>query len=334
MLTEWGDYWGRSLNVDNKRSRTGVLYGMARPIRIEFAGAIYHVMARGNDKRVTFRDDHDFRTFQGCMAEVAHRFDLDILGYCLMTNHVHLLIRTPVGGLSNAMKWLFGVYTMKFNHRHKRVGHLFQGRYKALLVDKDSYLLEVSRYIHLNPCRAGIVEHPEEYPWSSMRGIMQGFLKPISVLSQFHSLKDYRAFVLEGLGSERDLEKEIKHGAFLGPDTFVERIRKQHRFCRMREISFIEQIRGPAASRIEAILEGQPRLAAMMAWWMWGGASQAAIGRRYGISRSMVCKTIERARKVRDEDAAFRGLLMCLEERIQRSRTDPRETLVGSTFKD
>ena len=142
---------------------------MARPLRIEFSGAIYHVTSRGNARCAIYEDDEDRRAFLSALDRVMVRFHWICHAYCLMDNHYHLLIETPEGNLSQGMRQLNGVYTQGFNRRHNRVGHLFQGRFKAIVVDRDSYLLELCRYIVLNPVRAGEVSRPEEYRWSSYR---------------------------------------------------------------------------------------------------------------------------------------------------------------------
>ena len=130
---------------------------MARPLRIEWPGALYHVTDRGNERQLIFRDDQDRRKFLHYFEETIEKFGLIVHALCLMPNHYHIEIETPNGNLSKAMQWLKTTYTVYFNHRHSRSGHLFQGRYKSIVVEKDSYLLELSRYIHLNPVRAGLV---------------------------------------------------------------------------------------------------------------------------------------------------------------------------------
>ena len=124
---------------------------MPRPLRLEFPGACYHVLSRGNERKAIFREGVDYEIFLGLLKDCADRFDLLVHAWCLMPNHFHLLLETKDSNLSQAMKRLLGVYTMRFNSKHHRRGHLFQGRYKAFLVDKDNYFLELSRYIHLNP---------------------------------------------------------------------------------------------------------------------------------------------------------------------------------------
>src|SRR4030042_6670680 len=140
---------------------------MARPLRIEFPGAVYHVTSRGNERKAIFRDDQDRKMFLDALVEVARRYNWLCHAYCLMGNH--LLIDTPDGNLSIGMRQLNGICTQRFNKRHGRVGHLFQGRFKAVLVQKDSHLLEACRYVVLNPVRAKGGERPEEWVWSSYR---------------------------------------------------------------------------------------------------------------------------------------------------------------------
>ncbi|MCH8056115.1 MAG: transposase, partial [Deltaproteobacteria bacterium] len=143
---------------------------MARPLRIEYPGATYHVTSRGNERKAIFRGDLDRRKFLELLSSSVEQFILQLHAYVFMDNHYHLLVETPEGGLSRAVRYLNGVYTQYFNRRHRRVGHLFQGRYKAILIDKDSYLAELSRYIHLNPWRVRSgVKDPLRYRWSSLR---------------------------------------------------------------------------------------------------------------------------------------------------------------------
>lgn len=142
---------------------------MSRPARLEFSGAVYHVIARGNEQRDVFRDDSDRETYLRRLVHYRDRFRFRLYAYCLMTNHVHLALETGPVPLSRVVLALHGSYAQAFNQRHQRVGHLFQGRYKALLVQKTSYLLALVRYIHENPVKAGIVSEPRLYRWSSDR---------------------------------------------------------------------------------------------------------------------------------------------------------------------
>ena len=141
---------------------------MARPLRIEYPNAFYHLISRGNERKVIFQSNEDYELFLECLEEACCRFDVQIHTYCLMPNHIHLLAQTKEANLSQFMKRLLDVYTIRYNRRHKRYGHLFQGRYKSYLIEEDNCLVALSRYIHLNPVKAGIVKHARMYPRSSM----------------------------------------------------------------------------------------------------------------------------------------------------------------------
>jgi REP element-mobilizing transposase RayT len=147
---------------------------MARPLRLEFPGAVYHVIVRGNERRAIFREDEDRERYLERLAHYRERFGFQLLAYCLMGNHVHLAIRTGESPLSRIMACLQSSYTQWFNRRHGRVGHLFQGRYKAFLVQEDPYLLGLVRYIHENPVRARVAKRARDYLWSSDRYYRKG----------------------------------------------------------------------------------------------------------------------------------------------------------------
>jgi len=140
---------------------------MARPLRIEYEGAVYHVTSRGNARSDIYLSDDDREMFLDVLSHVVDRFGWLCHAYCLMTNHFHLMIETPQANLSRGMRQLNGMYTQRFNRKHGRVGHVFQGRFKSIVVDKDAYLLELSRYIIRNPVAAGMVVNVGDWPWSS-----------------------------------------------------------------------------------------------------------------------------------------------------------------------
>ena len=186
---------------------------MARPMRIEYRGAVYHVICRGNNRQVIFRDDADRKRYLEKLSLYCQEKNVDLLSYCLLSNHVHLLVETPEGNLSKMMQAFQTSYTVYFNTRHGRTGHVFEQRYKARVVDKDNYLIQVSRYIHLNPVSARIVERPQDFRWSSYGSYLKGNgltgLKTESVLAYFNGsrsrqLRQYRDYV-EGDGSEKTL---------------------------------------------------------------------------------------------------------------------------------
>jgi len=204
---------------------------MTRPLRIEYAGAVYHITSRGNEKKAVFKDDQDRINFLNTLQHVNKRYNWLCHAYCLMDNHYHLLIETPDGNLSLGMRQLNGVYTQLFNKRHQRTGHLFQGRYKSILIQKDSHLLEVCRYVVLNPVRARTVERPEAWKWSSYRatagqGSPELCLSTDWILGQFgrkrsKAEQEYRQFVAWGIGKET-IWQEVKGQSILGEDDFVE----------------------------------------------------------------------------------------------------------------
>ena len=207
---------------------------MARPLRIEYDGALYHVTSRGNNRSAIFRDDTDRVLFLDTLGRVTQRFHWICHGYCLMNNHYHLVIETPDGNLSKGMRQINGVYTQAFNQRHRRVGHVFQGRFKAILVQKDSHFLEVCRYVVLNPVRAKAVGQPHQWQWSSYNataGMVQAHdcLTVDEILSHFGSRKalarqKYREFVQAGIDAP-SLWDDLKAQNLLGVEGFAETFR-------------------------------------------------------------------------------------------------------------
>ncbi len=203
---------------------------MARPLRLEHPGAVWHITSRGNEQRPIFRDHQDRREFLGTLARNVDRFGWRIHAFVLMGNHYHLLLETPEPTLSRGMRELNGVYTQRFNRRHKRVGHLLQGRFKAILVEKEAHLLELTRYVVLNPVRAGIVARPELWRWSNYRACagLAGAPEWLEVrwtLAQFASdavtaKRRYREFVQEGLGSSARPLEGVRGQVYLGGESF------------------------------------------------------------------------------------------------------------------
>ena len=207
---------------------------MSRPLRLEYPGALYHVTARGNAREPIYLDLKDTQEYLSVLTLVVERFNWLCHAYCLMTNHYHLIIETPDGNLSAEMRQLNGVYTQRFNRHHGRVGHIFQGRFKAILVDRESYLLELCRYVVLNPVRAGMVKKPSAYPLSSFQPTMglepvPPFLTVDWVLSQFAGTKTsarrrYREFVEAGIRLPSPWEA-LKGQTLLGGEGFVEKLK-------------------------------------------------------------------------------------------------------------
>ena len=187
---------------------------MPRPTRIEYEGAFHHVMNRGRSSRNIFKDDGDFELFLQAMAEAAKEYNAIIHAYCLMSNHYHLLIETPKANLSQIMKHINGLYTQRFNRKHKADGALFRGRYKSILVDEDAYLLQLTRYIHRNPLevKKKMVNELSEYRWSSYPAYInqskgESWLfrdKTYQMLGHRHRYKGYQGYV------ERGIDEDIK----------------------------------------------------------------------------------------------------------------------------
>jgi len=206
---------------------------MARPLRIEYAGALYHVTSRGDRRENIYQEDDDRELWLEIFSQVCSRFNWRCHAWCLMDNHYHIVIETIEGNLSQGMRQLNGVYTQKSNRKHGRVGHVFQGRYKAILIEKEAYLLELSRYVVLNPVRAGMVNDIEDWGWSSYsamieKGLLPEWLETDWLLSQFGSSKKeaiiaYKNFVREGIGLP-PIWDNLKYQMYLGDNSFIDKM--------------------------------------------------------------------------------------------------------------
>lgn len=280
---------------------------MARPLRLEYPGAIYHVTARGNAQNAVFLDDSDRETFLTCLGEIVLRLGWLCHAYCLMDNHYHLLVETPDGNLSQGMRQLNGVYTQRFNRHHQRVGHLFQGRYKAILVERDSYLLELCRYVVLNPVRAKMIKHIERYPWSSYPATLgmtacPGWLSTDWLLGQFGKRRSiarqrYAEFVARGIGLASPWAA-LQGQVLLGTASFVEKIRplledkdqlteipRAQRLLHRPSLKklFTREVRGDKMMRDKAMRQA----------YLEYGYSMAAIANAAGVHYSTVSKIIK-----------------------------------------
>ena len=267
---------------------------MARPLRIEFPGAVYHVTSRGNEKRRIFKSDRDRRAFLDFLGMTAKRFGWSITAWVLMTNHFHLVIQTPEPNLSRGMHWLNGSYAGWFNHQYKRWGHLFGGRFKAFLIDKETYLTEVLRYVVLNPVRAGLAARPEAYRWSSYRATaglesapewldQHAPLAPFAPDTQLAQTY-YREFVAAKINSDECLWDRVINGIYLGDESWAKKMRRvvetkprstdhpraQRAVGRPKMhdiVSAVAQAGGVAASTIREVRGG--RLRQLVAWIGW-----------------------------------------------------------------
>ena len=210
---------------------------MSRPLRIEFPGAYYHIMNRGLAHQRVFSDREDYQQFLKLLSECHEMWGVRVLAYCLLGNHYHLLIQTPEANLSRIMRHLDGLYTQRYNRRHKRDGPLFRGRYRAIVVDAEEYLLTVARYIHHNPVEAGLVKWPEKYEWSSCRMYLERrqplWLEAGQLLSRF-SQKDRKKALIDFMRSKIEgPAKAFYEGSrwlpVLGSERFIEQMRRRMR---------------------------------------------------------------------------------------------------------
>ena len=319
---------------------------MARPLRIFYPNAYYHVTCRGNERKAIFRDDIDRSLFLDKLNSSRQIYGAEIHCYVLMNNHFHLVVETPKGNLSEFMRHFNISYTAAFNRRHSRVGHLYQGRYKAILIDKDSYLLELSRYVHVNPVRvrshqaASVgeqIRYLESYRWSSLSGYLQSqkrqsWVNYEAVLSYVGgSRRRYGEFLAEGIrdGYNTPWEK-LKGQVVLGEEDFVERVKSRikgggskreqpavRRF-ESRDLKLVLEFVAGYFNLTEEKLTGRrtghrdERAIAMELMYRYGGVSQSAIGKMMGdLDYTAVSRERKRLREKAQKD---RELTAALEE--------------------
>lgn len=276
---------------------------MSRPLRIEFEGALYHVTSRGNEKKAIYQELTDFELFLQILSAVCTQYNWIIHAYCLMTNHYHLLVETADGNLSKGMRQLNGVFTQTMNRKHNRVGHLFQGRFKAIIVDKDAYLLELSRYIVLNPIRAKMVNSIKEWPWSSWHCTTgsrpaPAWLATDTLLQLFDSNKqqaitEYIQFVGQGKGVTvwDNLQQQI----FLGNDDFVAKYQQvaNKQFGDLKEIPN-KQRRSPPLTLQQYQAQATSRNKAIVNAYQSGGYTLKNIGEYFNLHYSQVSRIISK----------------------------------------
>lgn len=279
---------------------------MARPLRIEFVGALYHVTARGNTQSDIYDTDADRQQFLSLLEKVVTRYDWYCHAYCLMDNHYHFLIETGTPSLSKGMQILNGTYTQYFNRQHHRVGHVFQGRFKSILVQKEAYLLELARYIVLNPVRAQMVRSAKDWRWSSYRAtagdiehdaclttdwVLAGFAKTRKVAQQ-----RYRDFVREGKGQPTPWQ-QLKNQIYLGSDNFVTDMQ-----CNLRPEQSLKDIpkkhnQAPVKPLAYFAENYQTRdLRMVHAYWS-GHYTLLQVGDYFGVSYATVSRAVKRAEK-------------------------------------
>lgn len=302
---------------------------MARQLRIEYEGAFYHVTSRGNQREKIFWDDKDKEEFNRILKKTKERYGYLLHTYVLMDNHYHLLIETPHANLKQAMQNINTSYTVYTNKRHKRFGHLLQGRYKAFIVDKESYLLELGRYIHLNPVRAGIAKRPEEYKWSSYREYIHGVMHPAitdtdDTLYSFSkkraiAVKKYQEYVNAGILEPSPLNKAF--GSILGDETFkgrvirylkgvpdkteipeIKKIKTKHEVEEIaRKTAKYYGIREDEILKRKKATERQRKIAIYLCKTL-SGKKNVEVGRIFGITIQAVTNAVRDIERMEEED--------------------------------
>ena len=279
---------------------------MARPFRLKLAGGLYHVTSRGDRREDIFFDDADRLAWLEVFAQTCKRFNWVCHAWCLMDNHYHTVVETIEGNLAQGMRHLNGVYTQTFNRTHKRVGHVFQGRYKAIIVEKDGYLLELARYVVLNPLRAGMVKDIADWHWSSyaaMLGIQATpeWLQTDWILGQFspqrrRAINRYMDFVRAGVGLPSVWE-QLSGQVFLGSDRFLKRMQAMSDKVAIGEIPRAQ--RRPVAKPLDYYLtKHRDAKAAMIAAYATGDYTLQAIADHFGVHYATVSRAVKKGEEI------------------------------------
>ncbi len=291
---------------------------MSRPLRIEFPGALYHVTSRGNRREDIFADDTDRARLLAVVAQGSMRFDAKLLAYCLMGNHYHFVMHTRQGNLSALMRHINGGYTQAFNRRHGKVGHLFQGRFKAILADREAYLLEVCRYVDLNPVRAQMVAGPGDWPWSSYRAHVGQAATPVwldsaglhgyllgrdvaSFADQAEARRAYAELVAAGQGVEL-WSAALNRQIYLGDDDFV--VRMQDAASPPAKLSrpIPKAQRSSPQTLTQWLAQCPNREEALYRAYTQSGLTMTAMAAEIGLTVARVSQLIARAERLREKN--------------------------------
>lgn len=312
---------------------------MARPLRIEYIGAFYHVTSRGNEQKDVFKSKKDREKFLFYLESAVVRYGAVIHAYCLMSNHYHLLIETPAGNLSQIMRHINGAYTTYFNIKRKRAGHLFQGRYKAILVEADEYAAELSRYIHLNPVRAGITANPQEYVWSSYRqmiGMVEtpNWLTTNFVLGYFDGTgarDKYRKYVNDAITQESGSPfQNVIASTILGSSEFVKEKSQQHLGEKKadRNMPAVRVLNRPTIDEIIKVVKNavnEEALAKKVGIYFchrYSGARLREIGERFGLSDAAITQASRRIKVAYESDETVRKVLDKVDAKLKMSAVE------------
>lgn len=273
---------------------------MSRPLRLELAGGLYHVTSRGDGREDIYLSNVDRQAWLDVFGQVCTRFNWVCHAWCQMSNHYHILIETPEANLAQGMRQLNGVYTQRFNRAHGRVGHVFQGRYKAILVERDSYLLELARYVVLNPLRVGMVKQPEIWSWSSYlatcgQAPVPEWLQPDWILAQFgrqraSAIRKYVEFV-HGGARLQSVWAQLQGQIYLGSEAFIKKMLAQIE----KRPSLGEIPRAQRRMLTQSLTEFERRYdrnEAMARAYMSGQHTMAAIAGHFGVHYSTVSRMV------------------------------------------
>ncbi len=315
---------------------------MARRPRVHFPGALFHVISRGNQRQRIYKDDEDHRRFQALLGEVVKRHALTLYAHVLMPNHFHLLLEVGRAPLSKAMQSLLYRYTRHYNRRYRKSGHLFQGRYRAILCDRDSYLMELIRYLHLNPVRAKLISDPARYRWSSHRDYLRGKSETVAVERGLElwggrrgqANRVYRQFIRDGMADgHREEYYDVKEQQYLGGDGFVEEVHRtvdEHEETRPVRIAIgeivQEIVREAGVSAGEVLNKGRGRMgsrlrgeAAYVAREV-GGISLTEAAKYLGRDLSTMSLALKRVEDELGSDGEQRKRLDHLCDRLRQGR--------------
>jgi len=314
---------------------------MARPLRITFPGAFYHVTSRGNEGKAVYKSKRDREKFIEYLESASQRYQAVIHAYCLMDNHYHLLVETPLGNLPQIMHHINGAYTTYFNLKRKRHGHLFQGRYKAILVDIDEYAKELSRYIHLNPVRAELVKTPEQYDWSSYKFYIGKQNPPKWLYRNFilgyfgteisGAQKGYHRFVsaLEN-SQDKSLLEEVVGSTLLGGAEFVALIKDTYLARKKpdKNVPALTELSEKAALKdifdaVESVTDEDLSLARNIKLYLvrrYTGEKLKDIGNHFGIGESGVSKAYRRIFEKIPDDKKLRNKIEEIVKKLNLSR--------------
>ena len=328
---------------------------MARPLRIQYPGAVYHITNRGNERKAIFRDDNDRQRFLEILAQSVDTYQVVIHSFVLMSNHYHLLAETPLGNLAEFMRHFNITYTSHFNRRHKRVGHLFQGRYKSVLIDKESYLSAVSKYIHLNPVKVrGLQSKPADeklrylfaYQWSSLPGFANKkkrdkWVEYGVVLQEYGGdnalgRKEYLQQLEAGVTKGIPIQEKVIGQSILGDARFVARIKETfldsskdreqpalgivHSYLAKEKI--LAQIAVATQKTVDEVIKskGETRQIAMDLLYRLGGMKNKEIGEMLGVDYSTVSLNRKRLKEKRYIDKELNLAISAIENILSKKK--------------